>query len=55
MALDIPLRKTTLGQKSISFLGPEIWSKVDSDVKKLKTTTSLTHSLKKHLLDNLTN
>ena len=55
MALDVPLRKTTLGQKSISLLGPKIWSKVDSDVKKLKTRASFTHSLKKHVLDNLTN
>ena len=55
MALGIPLRKTTLGQKSISFLGPNIRSKVDSDVKELKTTTSFTYSLKKQVLDNLTN
>ena len=53
MALDIPLRKTALGHKSISFLGPKIWSKVDSDVKKLKTTNSFTH--KKPVLDHLTN
>ena len=26
MALDIPLRKSALGQKIISFLGPKIWS-----------------------------
>ena len=27
MALDIPLRKTNTEQKSLSFLGPKIWSK----------------------------
>ena len=28
MALDIPLRKTNTGQKTLSFLGPKIWSKL---------------------------
>ena len=53
MALDIPLRKTVLGQKSISFLGPKIWSKVNNNLKTLKTTASFTHALKKHILENL--
>ena len=53
MALDIPLRKTALGQRSISFLGPKIWSKISNDLKTVKTTNCFTHGLKKEILDNL--
>ena len=53
MALDIPLRKTMIGQKSISFLGPKVWSKTNNSLEAVKTTTTLTHVLKKHVLENL--
>ena len=52
MALDIPLRKTALGQK-ISFLGPKISSKISNDLKVVKTTNCFTHGLKKEILDNM--
>ena len=55
MALDIPLRKTVLGQKNISFLGPKTWSKVNNDIKTVPTTATFTHALKKHMLDKLIN
>ena len=53
MALAIPLRKTALGQKNISFLGPKIWSKISNDLKVVKTTNCFTHGLKKEILDNM--
>ena len=53
IALDIPLRKTVLGQKSISFLGPKIWSKINNDLKTVLTTNSFTDILKKEMLNNL--
>ena len=53
MALDIPLQKIVLGQKSISFLGPKIWFKTNNDLKKVLTTNSFTHSLKKEMLNSL--
>ena len=53
MALDIPLRKTAIGQKNISFLGPKIWARINNDIKTVATTPCFTHALKKHLLDNL--
>ena len=53
MALDIPLRKSTMGQKGISFLGPKVWSKINNDLKTVPTTASFTHALKKYMLDNL--
>ena len=53
MALDIPLRKTALGQKNISFLGPKIRSKISNDLKVVKTTNCLTHGLKREILDSM--
>ena len=53
MALDIPLRKTPLGQKNTSFLGRKIWPKISNDLKVVKTTNCFTHGLKKEILDNI--
>ena len=53
MALEIPLRESNLGQKSISFIGPSIWNKLSSDLKMLNTTTSFSHNYKKLVLKNL--
>ena len=50
MALDIPLKKTSLGQKSMSFLGPSIWNKLNISLKSVATASSFTHSFKKHIL-----
>ena len=49
----MPLRKTVLGQKSISFLGPKIWSKINNDLKAVLMTNSFTHTLQKEMLNNL--
>ena len=46
MALEIPLRKSNLGQKSISFMRPFIWNKLSNYLKILNTTTSFTLVLK---------
>ena len=53
MALDIPLRKSELGQKGISFLGPSIWNKLNNDLKTVRTTISFTHKYKRFFLQNL--
>ena len=53
VALDIPLRKATIRQKSISFLGPKVLSKTNSSLKAVRTTATFTHALKKHVLENL--
>ena len=55
MALDIPLRKTNSGQKSLSFLGPKIWSKIGPSIKNVRTSPSFMHSIKKNILLHLKN
>ena len=42
MALEIPLRKSSIGQKSSSFMGPSIWNKLSNDLNILNTATSFT-------------
>ena len=53
MILDIPLCRTIIGQKDISFLGPKIWNKVSSNIKTAATTATFTHCLKKEILSKL--
>ena len=50
MVLDIPLRKTNTKQKSLSFLGPRIWSKIGP-----RTSSSFMHAIKKNKLLHLQN
>ena len=44
MALDLPLWKTTIGQKSISFLGLKVYSKTENGLKVVKTTATFRKS-----------
>ena len=53
MALGIALWKTNTGQKSLSLLGPKIWSKINPRIKNVKTSSSFMHALKKHNLLHL--
>ena len=55
MALDIPLRKTNTGQKSLSFLGLKIWSKIGPGIKQVKTSSYFKHAIKKNILLHLQN
>ena len=48
MVLDIPLRKTNTGQKSSSFLGPKIWSKIGPSIKNVRTSSSFMDAIKKN-------
>ena len=32
--LKVPFRKTTMGQKSLSYIGPSVWNKVPSSMKR---------------------
>ena len=42
VALNIPLCRTTKGQKSMAFLGPKIWNKLSTNIKAAGTIASLT-------------
>ena len=53
MALERPLRKGNLGQKSILFMRPPIWDKLSNDLEILNTATLFTHNDKKLVLKKL--
>ena len=55
MALDIPLRKANTGQKSLSFLGPKIWSKIRPSIKNVRASFYFMHAIKKNILLHLQN
>ena len=53
MALDLSLRETNTGHKSLSFLEPKIWPKIDSSIKNVRTSSSFMHAIKKNILLHL--
>ena len=53
MALEIPLIKSNLVQKSILLMGPYIWNKLSNDLNNLNAATSFTHNYKKLVLKKL--
>ena len=53
MALDIPPRKINTGKKSLSFLGPKIWYKIDPSIQNVRTSSSFMHVMKKNFLLHL--
>ena len=55
VALDIPLRKANTGRKSLFFLGPKIWSKIDPSIKNVRTSSSFMYAIKKNILLHLQN
>ena len=51
--LNVPHRKTNVGQKALSYVGPSLWNNLN---KMLKTSTSLNtfkHNIKQHLFNEL--
>ena len=50
VALETPLRKSNLGQRSISVLELSVWNKLSNDLKTLKAVASFTSNYKKLLL-----
>ena len=53
MAVDIPLRKTNTGQKSLSFVGPKMRSRIGPSIKNVRTSSSFMHAIKKNILLDL--
>ena len=47
--LKVPFRKTTIGQKSLSYIGPSFWNKLPSSMKVNISLNMFKHDVKKHL------
>ena len=52
VALDVSLFRIEKGQ-NMSFLGPQIWNKLSSNIKTVATAASFTHGLKKEIFEEL--
>ena len=46
--LKVPFHKTTMGQESLSYIGPSVWNKIPSLMKR-NSLNKFKHDLKKHL------
>ena len=47
--LKVPFRKTTMGQKSRSYIGPSVWNKLPNSMKR-NSLNKFKHDVKKHYL-----
>ena len=45
-----PFRKTNMGQKTISYIGPSIWNSLPDAIKKASSLNTFKHNVKKHYL-----
>ena len=51
--LKVPFRKTTMGQKSISYIGPSVSNKLPSSMKRNISLNRFKHDVKKNYLREL--
>ena len=48
--LKIFFRKTSMGQKAISYIGPFIWNSLPDSIKRVNSLNTFKHNVKKHYL-----
>ena len=46
-----PLRKTSQGQKCLSYIGPSVWNKLPENIKKSSNLVTFKHEVKKILFE----
>ena len=51
--LKVPFRKTTMGQESLSYIGPSVWNKLPSSMKRNISLNTFKHDMKKRYLQEL--
>ena len=50
--LKVPFRKTTMGQKSLSYIGPSVWNKLPSLMKRNINLDKFKHDVKNIIYEN---
>ena len=53
--LKVPFRKTKLGIKSLSYVGPNTWNNLPDNLKSPTSVNSFKHYIKKYFLEKLGN
>ena len=51
--LKVPFRKTTIGQESVSYIGPSVWNKLPSSMKRNISLSKFKYNVEKHYLREL--
>ena len=46
LKLELPLRKTNMGQNTLSYLGPREWNKLAKSLKQVNSINTFKHKLK---------
>ena len=53
LKLSHPFKKTSTGQKGLSYIGPAIWNRIPEVLKKTKKLNTFKHKTKHYYLNNL--
>ena len=53
LKLDLPLRQSCLGQKTISYLGPKTWNNLAAEIKLRRSVNTFKHDIKRLFFDKL--
>ena len=53
--LNHPFRKTSTGQKGLSYIGPDIWNRIPEIIKKTRNLNTFKHKMKQYYLNDLSN
>ena len=53
LKLELPLKKTKMGQNSISYIGPKIWNKLPSECKLEDNPNKFKHKIKEEFFKNI--
>ena len=51
--LDLPFRKSCIGQKTLSYIGPKTWNNLPAQIKLSKIVNTFKHNIKKSFFDDL--
>ena len=51
--LDLPFRKSCIGQKILSYIGPKTWNNLPAQIKLSKNVNTFKHDIKKSFFDDL--
>ena len=51
--LNLPIRKSSAGQKCLSYMGPKIWNSLSSDLKSTNSVNSFKHKIKDNFFQNI--
>ena len=55
LKLNHPFRKTSTGQKGLSYIGPAIWNRIPEIIKKTRNLNTFKHKMKHYYLNDLSN